>query len=223
MTTDFIKKIRKNIYDALFPVRCPYCGKVINKTQIACKNCLNMFPEISYRRFASGGYKCCTPFLYRGIFAAAAKRFKFANGGGYSPQLSAVIAKSISECYPDILADIDYVTCVPMHKKQLRQRGYNQAKLLARDCAEILKIPYIDALEKYRENETQHNLRASLREQNVKGVYRVCNKNFVKGKNILLIDDIITTGNTLGECCRVLEKSGCNQVICAALCDAQLR
>ena len=81
-------------------------------------------------------------------------------------------------------------------------------------------VHYADLLEKHKQNKAQHTLKSSEREKNVRGVFRAINKNEIEGKSVLIIDDIITTGNTLGECCRILIKAGAKRVCCAALCSA---
>ena len=215
--TDFIDKLKNSVKDILFPVRCPYCETVIHKTEYACEDCKKKFPSPAIIKYAVGGYKCTSPFPYDGIFKKAVKRFKFGNKGGYAKQLAFPIVQSILESYPS--ADFDLITCVPMHKKRLAQRGYNQAELLAKECAKIMNIPYCDTLEKYKENREQHSIKASERAKNVKGVYRIIDKELVRDKNILIIDDIITTGNTLGECAKILMKQGCKSVDCAVLCS----
>ncbi|MGN1433455.1 MAG: ComF family protein [Ruminococcus sp.] len=215
--TDFIDKLKDSVKDILFPVRCPYCETVISKTEYACEDCKKKFPSPAIIKYAVGGYKCTSPFPYDGIFKKAVKKFKFGNKGGYAKQLAFPMVQSILESYPGV--NFDLITCVPMHKKRLIERGYNQAELLAKECAKIMNIPYFDTLEKFRENREQHSIKASERAKNVRGVYRTIDKELVTDKNILIIDDIITTGNTLGECAGTLIKSGCNSVNCAVLCS----
>ena len=105
-----------------------------------------------------------------------------------------------------------------MYRKALQRRRFNHAEALARECAAVMGLPYVETLEKYRQNAPQHTLRRSERSLNVKDVYRVIDPSLVKGKRILLIDDIITTGSTLGECARMLKTGGCRRVICAVAC-----
>lgn len=93
-----------------------------------------------------------------------------------------------------------------MYYKNQRERGYNQSELLAKQCSEIMGIPYAELLEKHKANKAQHTLKGKERENNVHGVYRVADIELAADKTILIIDDIITTGNTLGECCKVLKK-----------------
>ncbi len=219
--TDFIKKIKNTVNNILFPVRCLYCGKVIDANEYACKNCKKQFPDELISGFAAGGYQCVSIFPYEGIFKKAILKFKFGNCGGYSKQLSFVIVQGVLNAYNT--GEFDVVTCVPMHKKSLKARGYNQAELLAKDCAEFLHIPYADLLEKFKENKAQHTLKANKREANVRGVFRIIDESLVKNKNILIIDDIITTGHTLGECAKTLEKHGSKSVSCAAFCSARTK
>ena len=212
----YIKKILSFIDDALFTVKCPYCGRVIKRSEYACDICKTKFPQTAFTNYAVGGYETVSPFPYNTVFAKAVKRFKFRNNPKLSKQLAFPLSAEILKAFD--ISKIDLITCVPMHRKTLRQRGYNQAELLAKECAEILQIEYLDTLEKFKENKFQHQLSGDKRAANVRGVYRVPDKSTVKDKNILIIDDIITTGNTLGECCRILKKSDCGNLYCATLC-----
>ena len=220
---DFISKIKNfktAVTDSIFPVRCPYCGKVIEHKDYACADCKKQFPERAIIRYAIGGCVCASALPYDGIFANGVKRFKFNNNAAYAKQLAIVLVMAILEIFQG--EKFDLITCVPMHKDGLKERGYNQAELLARECAEIMQIPYVDTLEKFRKNRTQHSIKASERADNVRGVFRIIDKSIVKNKNILIIDDIITTGHTLGECTRILAKSGCSFVSCATLCSVTM-
>lgn len=77
-------------------------------------------------------------------------------------------------------------------------------------------------LAKTKKNKTQHSIKAAERAKNVIGVYSPIDKNLIKGKRILIIDDIITTGSTLGECARILNKCKCGEICCCTLCTSLL-
>lgn len=81
-----------------------------------------------------------------------------------------------------------------------------------------MALPFEPVLEKYRSNAPQRTLNRSRRMKNVRGVFRIRKSHSVTGKRYLLIDDVITTGSTLGECARVLKTGGCSEVCCAVLC-----
>ncbi len=214
--THFIRKITDAVSDIFFTARCPYCTTVIKRTEYACKECKKSFPNSITIRYAVGGYRCCSPFPYSGKFKKAVQRFKFNNCGSFSKPLSYAMFKSIETILKD--ENFDLITSVPMHKNTKRERGYNQADLLAKRFSEFSGIPYAETLEKFKENKTQHSIKAKERAKNVRGVYRIIDKSLVKGKKILIIDDIITTGNTLGECARILTKAGCGKICCATVC-----
>lgn len=152
------------------------------------------------------------------LFASGVKNFKFHENPSYARQLAIPLANEIIAKYG--VGCFDIITAVPMYYKNQRERGYNQSELLAKQCSEIMGIPYAELLEKHKANKAQHTLKGKERENNVHGVYRVADIELAADKNILIIDDIITTGNTLGECCKVLKKAGCKSISCATLCAA---
>lgn len=211
-----MNKFFKYIIASVFPEHCPYCGQPVTVGTPACAECEQHFPETIRECFAKGGYPCAAPFSYDGVFAEAIKNYKFHGRKDYTEKLSEQIAKAVSRSFENVR--FDYVTCVPMHKNQLKIRGYNQSQLLAKGVAKTLNIPYSDLIIKHKENEPQHSLTSNQKRDNVKGVYKAINIDRIKGNNILVIDDIITTGYTLGECCKVLQKAGAKKICCATLC-----
>ena len=219
MRMDFIKRLFNSISELFFPPRCPYCRKVMKNDSYACEDCKKRFPEESYKRYAIGGYLCSAPFLYKDIFKDGILRLKYGKNKSYAKPLSFMLVQGILEIHHENLSEFDLVTCVPMHKDSYINREYNQAKLLARECAEIMELPYADTLIKFKVTQPQHCIKANRRAKNVKGVYRIIDKDLIKDKNILIIDDIITTGHTLGECARILTKGGCKSVNCAVVCS----
>jgi predicted amidophosphoribosyltransferase len=105
------------------------------------------------------------------------------------------------------------VTCVPIFKNKLKERGYNQSKLLAEFAAKNLNLEFKEVIAKIKDNSMQHGLNFAGRQINVRGVYKICGD--VKNKNILLCDDVVTTGATLNECVHILAKENAN-VFCAS-------
>ena len=213
-------KLKRGTLNAVFPVVCPYCNNVIYPDDFACDKCRAQFPEFSLRRYAIGGFLCSSAFPYKEMYAGAVKSFKFGEKGYYAKQLAYMMVKAIKDIYTEQeIADFDVITCVPMHKKDKKRRGFNQSELLARECSVLLNIEYADVLIKHKKNLKQHTLKRSEREKNVKGVFKCAQGDAVKDKHVLIIDDIITTGHTLGECARILKKGGCRAVSCAVLCS----
>lgn len=212
-------RIYKLFRSFFYPERCPYCYKRIEYNKIACDECRGQFPKTYSINYAKGGYICCSPFFYQGIFADAIKRLKFNQFTQSSEKLAAVLEDCVRKSYS--IEEIDLITFVPMHRKDYSDRGYNQAELLAKDLARKLKITCEKTLIKHKRTAPQHEcLSSAKRRDNVKGAYKVIEKKKpkLKGKTILVIDDILTTGYTMGECCKTLEKCSNSRVICATVC-----
>jgi ComF family protein len=103
---------------------------------------------------------------------------------------------------------------IPLAKKKLKWRGFNQAEEIGRELAEFLKIPLIsDCLVKIKENKSQVELSEKERNENVKGVFFVKNKEKIVRKKILLVDDVFTTGATMEEAARVLKEAGAKKIV----------
>ena len=105
---------------------------------------------------------------------------------------------------------------IPLEKRKMKWRGFNQAEEIGKELAEFLKIPLVsDCLIKTRETISQVELPEDARKENVKGTFSV--KNRISGKKILLVDDVYTTGATMTECARVLRESGAKEIIGIAI------
>ena len=102
---------------------------------------------------------------------------------------------------------------IPLAKKRLRQRGYNQSEEIAKELSSFLAIPLIlNCLVKIKETASQVELSGSQREENVKGVFFCENPDTVRGKKIFLVDDVFTTGSTMEECALTLKRAGAKEV-----------
>ena len=107
----------------------------------------------------------------------------------------------------------DIILSVPISKKRYKLRGYNQSSLIAKGIAASLNIKYENnILIKTKNTQKQSLLNKELRKTNVENSYKVVNEKIIKNKNLLLIDDIYTTGSTLNECSRMLKKAGCKKI-----------
>jgi len=107
---------------------------------------------------------------------------------------------------------IDVVCPVPLHQSRLRERGFNQSELLAEVVAEAIERPLRPLLEKTRPTAPQVDLPAESRGANVRGAFAANLYQVIKGQRVLLIDDLFTTGATLGECARALRRAEAEEV-----------
>ncbi len=124
------------------------------------------------------------------------------------------------EAERDVSSCCDFVVPVPLHLKRLVHRKYNQAALLATDISRGVKIPFLNALRRVKFVQSQGHLSVKKRRENIKNCFEVSKKyaGKIAGKNILLVDDVMTTGATANECARVLKKAGAKNVYVLAFC-----
>lgn len=185
--------------------KCPKCGIGFSTTEgpdHLCARCLN--DELHFTLARALG-------PYAGLMAELITRFKYQGATYLGRPLGMLLA-----AYKDAdfsLANIDVLLPVPLHPRRLRERGFNQSLLLARVISRVHKIPVeCTVLERIRYTQPQTQLSGSEREKNMRGAFRVHKNYFLAGKNILLIDDVFTSGATVGECARVLKEAGARQV-----------
>lgn len=202
------------LLDLLYPPRCAWCGKVGVKG--ACEPCTRTLPrrERALREGPPAG-RCASPLRYDGAVREGMLRFKFHG----AQQSAGVFGEIMAQCAAEEYAGaFDTVTWVPVSEKRRRQRGYDQAELLARETARHWDTEPVRLLRKTRDNPAQSGLSsADERRANVLGVYEAADPQRTAGARILLIDDILTTGSTLGECVRVLRDAGAKDVMCLTL------
>ena len=112
-------------------------------------------------------------------------------------------------------AQFDVVIPVPLHRSRLAKRGFNQAELMAKNVAQRISAPVLDKLKLVRRTRDQIELSADARRENVSGAFVA--RGPVAGR-VLLVDDVFTTGATLGECARVLRRAGAEEIRALTLC-----
>ena len=209
--------LKNGILDFFFPPRCVFCGRVLEESGAEmCDTCRAALP-----RAADTKRKCTfvcaytAPFYYEEPVRQGLLAYKFEN----APARGHVFGRMLGE---DILrrgiTDYDVISWVPLSAKRCRRRGYDQARILAEATAEVLQAEAVPLLRKVRNASPQSRIRsAEERRANISGCYVVNGTADIRGKRILLIDDIITTGATLSECARMLLTSGAKSVRGAAV------
>ena len=208
-------KLPEVLLNLLFPPKCPFCGKVQDAVGI-CTNCekeLPRVPDAEAVRKGPDGVCCAGAVWYEGTVRDALLRFKFEGAAEAAEPLGELLARCAAEQFG---GEFDTVTWVPVSRKRLRSRGYDQAERLAGAACRLWETDPVRLLEKVMDNPPQSGLHeAAARRANVLGVYDAVGE--IEGKRILLVDDICTTGSTLAECVRVLEEAGAASVVCAVV------
>lgn len=199
----------------LFPSRCPFCTKVIASKARCCVKCEEYLSIAPHRQKLQNGCECISLFRHEGVWRKAVLDYKFHSNRQYYVQFSLMLKDVLESSYDT--EKFDFYTFVPMHKNRLKERGFNQVKLLCDETARLTDAKSEDVLEQTKLNKAQHKLDKKSRALNVKGIYICIKPKVVKDKNILLFDDIVTTGSTLTECSNVLLKGGAKSVTCITL------
>ena len=183
--------------------RCDKCGIPLDSdSSMTCGECIK--DEPAYRSVRSFG-------LYRGPLRKSINLLKYHNTKRLSKPLSEII---LSMDIPRA----DAVIPVPLYKDRLRQREFNQSALLAKYTAKNTGMSLlVDCLIKLKDTRPQVGLTSRERRRNMKNAFGVEKKDLIKGKDILLVDDVITTGATVRECSRVLKKAGAGNIYVMAL------
>ena len=209
------------LMELLFPPKCVLCGTLLKAGETdLCRTCRTEAPEYPNRKiklqfldsFAAVWY-------YEGNVRRSLLRFKFQNARSYASCYGRMLAMKLLREYPD---GFDVLTWVPVSRLRRLRRGYDQVELLAKAVGAELGMTPVPMLKKIRNNRPQSRLdSASARRANVLGAYKLLDGAQAKGKRVLLLDDILTTGATAGECARMLLSAGAKEVHCAAVAAAR--
>lgn len=212
------------LLDLIFPKRCVSC------LQFGAYICSRCFSQIEYirgpvcpvcqRQAVGGGTHpgCRNRYRLDGLVVMCRYR---------GPIRKAIVqvkykwVYDLERIFADLIADNLWrfdlpknlvLVSVPLHSKRKKWRGFNQAETLARLLAKSLGMPFADILIRVIDTKTQVGLKRDERRKNVVGAFSIKEGTKVRGKTILLVDDVYTSGATMGECCRVLKKAGAKEV-----------
>ena len=206
-------KLIDMLLDLLYPPRCPFCHRFLEGGMRVCSRCersLPYMPTGGLDRTFENLNECFSVLRYEGDVRKSLHRYKFGGVSAYA----GCYAKLLAECIEDNAIYADVVTWAPLSARRLRERGYDQARLLAEGAAEYMETPCLPLLKKRRHNAAQSGTKsADERRKNVRGVYAYVGNTPLDGMTVLLVDDIVTTGATLDECAGVLRKAGAAEIL----------
>lgn len=212
-------KIGEALLDLLFPPKCPFCGRLLEEKAPLCPECRRELPWLwGEERAVQVEFltDCVCALRYRDKVRKAIHGYKFNGRSARSGAFGRLIAQAVTD--RGISADV--VSWPSLSPKRLRQRGYDQARLLAVEVGQALELPVLRTLDK-EERSAQSSLEGEAeRRANLLGAYTAYAPEAFQGKRILLVDDVLTTGATLSECAGTLLRSGAAAVYGAALAKA---
>lgn len=217
------KRLKEKLLDLFYPPKCMFCKRSIDKYEDykVCPHCLDNLPYSKnngcFEVFGGASY-LISPLHYTGIVKNALRDLKFRAKYENAALLSRLMINYVQSI--DEAKSADAVVSVPLSKKSLLERGFNQTELLAEPLAKAFGIEFIkNALTKVRETKRQSSLSTfAERAQNVMGAFK-CNHTLT-GKTVLLVDDIYTSGMTAYHCSNELIKSGAEKVIVLTAANA---
>jgi competence protein ComFC len=229
------KNIINGIFELLFPKRCLGCNEV---GSFLCGECLKevrflekqLCPNCKKESFA--GMFCrkecgnefffdqlivCSEYEKTSVLRKLITTFKYK----FVEELCTLLGEMLRTQMTYFSQFQDFsgflIVPVPLHKKRLKFRGFNQAKVLGEYLGKIMGIPLFDCLKRVKFEKTQAKLKRKERLSNLKNAFEMKAEENVMGKSILLLDDVATTGTTLNECSRILKDFGAKYICCLTI------
>jgi ComF family protein len=202
------------VASALSPPACAACDAPLARGRVFCPTCA----ETVLRSWRGEADSALAFAEFGGAVAAALKRFKYED----RPDLAGPLGELMRRAVREAGLGADVVVPVPLHPRRLVERGYNQAALLGRAVAAELGVPLgARVLGRRRSTGQQARLGREERLVNVAGAFTVRDVRAVRGKRVVLVDDVATTGATLGACREVLLAAGAAEVVAVVLARAE--
>ena len=196
---------------------CQRCGLPLPKAQPFCGDCLKQ-AHLFTQLHALADYQKPYPTLI--------KKFKYANQLINGELLATLLIESITHNIPlQQRAEVDYLLPVPLHKQKHRQRGFNQAQLLAQQISKQLHLPVLlDTVKRHKQTTAQEELSLAKRKSNLKNAFTIYPNQETKlsGTYIVIIDDVVTTGATVNSLCQVLLQAGVKRIDVWCCCRTAL-
>lgn len=229
--------------DIIYPPRCHICSRFLEKADHEiphfCRGCLKHFAEIRppfcsicgvpFQSITEENHRCesclrkrpyyqslAAPYLYEGEIMEAIHQLKYHGKAYLADSLGKLLASFAMDRFKK--TENFLIMPVPLHPKKLRERGFNQSLLLSKIVNHTLNME-LDflSLRRVRYTRPQAGLNREERRKNVRRAFHVLPSKGLKGRTVILVDDVATTGNTLNECGKVLKKAGCDKVFCLVL------
>jgi competence protein ComFC len=235
-------ELKDDLLDFVYPQSCSICEKPLNRGEKeVCENCWETLASLP-----SPFCPYCKTFLedeetalkHRCVYLSRPedrKIFAVTSLGTFDDYYQKLIhrfkydrkiplGKRLAQSLGEIVArEKDFITCdliipVPLHRARQRERGFNQSQILAEGIAEVTNLPLMkDILKRKKNTQDQTYLNAQQRKENVRGAFVITQPDKIASKQVILVDDVITTGATLNECARMLLDAGATKIFAVTL------
>jgi len=189
---------------------CEKCGDRVGSFDHICESC-----KENYHFFN----KAICVAKYEGVARNLVRKLKYDNCKYLAKALGLLMSEKLKKS--EFFGQIDYVIAVPLFEKRINERGFNQSQLIAETIAKECSFKVLNnALKRVKNTPTQTSLSSEQRRKNVKNAFEVVEKTALKEANVLLVDDIITTGATLDEISRLLKRYNVKNIFAITFCHA---
>jgi ComF family protein len=238
--------IAESLFATLFPADCRLCGNPLIKISRlpVCEECLSAMRPVAGGVCSICGERLASPYAFgaeagehvcglcRRFAPPFAKAVAYGSYDGGLRELihllkyeqirpaAAVLGRMLKEAIAGLKISQAVVIPIPLHAKKLRQRGFNQAELIARAALKLDSEQMTlcaQAMERRRETNSQIGLSSHQRRENMRGAFVVSRPQEISGRDVLLVDDLFTTGTTVSECARVLRRAGASKILVATV------
>ncbi|MBI1884367.1 MAG: ComF family protein [Chlamydiae bacterium] len=238
-TEKIVRGVSWPFLDLLFPRHCEGCAKVMphERRSYLCEGCFSRIPWVVgptcricakiFQGLSGGICSACrnSVFSYESCFSAARydgllkdllQKFKFQKAEYLAGTLQKIFWEGVKKKIN--FSDFDFALPAPLHPRKLKERGFNQALILAKEVSHQSGLPLFKRgliRQKYSGGQTLQDRKARL--ENIQDSFRVGRSHEISGKKLLLVDDVLTTGATVRECTRVLKEAGASAITVAVL------
>ena len=207
--------------DLFYPPRCFLCREVLkNREEAVCAECREHILSEEQDHVFSLEFidQALALFDYKGNVRESIHALKFGKQAWIARKAAGFMFKSMEKAG----FEADVITWVPMRSREKAKRGFDQSEILAREIAKLAGMKATRTLEKVKKTKRQSSLSARERRANVLGAYVSSDPGSVRGKRILLVDDVITTGSTMSEAARILRMDGADKIYALSLARSDL-
>ncbi len=218
-----IKELFSKFLNLFYPRKCCICKNNLVDLEKICETCKKDFIPDFFLTELKVEYtvvNCVSCFRYENAPRTAICNLKFHGDMQFYDAFVDGMFKSLQNFFNKTTCNenFDFITCVPVSSTQLKSRGFNQSEIIAKKLSKKLNIKFENLLIKKTDYRPQRSLNYRERITNVIGAFDVNHSFDFLNKNIILCDDIITTGSTLRECCKTLLKNGAKNILCLTAC-----
>ncbi len=212
------KFLATTIIYIIYPPLCPICREIVDERGQLCEICATKVFHINTAKNLPENLSGVMRITkYRGGTREILGKLKFENDLSVLPALQKMLAEvSDRDEIQKFLAQVELATFVPIHQKRLKERGYNQTELIFKDWLIAQNLAAENLLIRKKSTPRLYNLKPDERKEILRGAFEVVDGVDVAGKNILIVDDIYTTGATVTECARVLQAAGAAKIFVMA-------